>query len=145
MMNRYRNFLRAGFLALASVLVAGCQGGGANPPPFPSGNPNASGQLTVSPSSLNFSGTGSTYAQTVTVTVTAPTSILNVTPDAACGTGSNAIVSISNATQNGNTFTATVTPQRAGSCNVVVSSPQGGSQTVPITVNTGSVTISRRR
>lgn len=143
-MNRYRNFLRAAFLALVPFLVAACQGGGANPPPFPSGNPNGAGQLSVTPNSLTFSGTGSAYAQNVTITVNAPTSSLTVTPDAACGSGSSALVTVSNPQQNGNTFTATVTPQNPGTCMVTISSPQGGSATVTVTVNSASVTISGR-
>lgn len=145
MMNRYRNFLRAGFIALVPVLFAACEGGGANPPPFPTGNQGPGGQLTVSPGSLTFSGTGAAFAQNVTITVSVPTNTLTVTPDAACHAGtSGALVSVANPQQNGNTFTATVTPQNTGTCTITISSPQGGSAPFTVTVNGGSVTISSR-
>ena len=145
MMNRFRNFLRAGFVALVPVLVAACQGGGADPPPFPSGNQGPPGQLSVSPSSLTFSGTGSAFAQNVTITVSVPTNTLTVTPDAACHAGTSAaLVSVANPQQNGNTFTATVTPQNTGTCNITISSPQGGSAQFTVTVNSGTVTITSR-
>jgi hypothetical protein len=143
-MNRYRNFLRAGFIALVPLLVAACQGGGANPPPFPTGNAGPPGQLSLSPSSLTFAGIGSAFAQNVTITVNVPTNTLTVTPDAACGTGNNALVTIANPQQSGNTFTARVTPQKAGTCNITVSSPQGGSAQFTVTVNNGTVTITSR-
>ncbi|HEV2737933.1 MAG TPA: hypothetical protein VGU66_05070 [Candidatus Elarobacter sp.] len=144
MMNRYRNFLRAGFVALVPLLLAACQGGGANPPPFNTGNSGPPGQLSVSPSSLSFSGTGAAFAQNVTITVSVPTSQITVTPDPACGTGSNALVTIANPQQTGNTFTATVTPQHAGTCNITLSSGSGGSAQFTVTVNSGTVTISGR-
>ncbi len=144
MMDRHRNLLRAGFVTVASMLVAACQGGGANPPPFNTGSGGPPGQLSVSPSSLAFSGIGAAFAQNVTITVSVPTSQVTVTPDAACGSGSTALVNVANAMGNGNTFTATVTPQNAGTCNITVSSPQGGSAQFTITVNSGTVTISGR-
>jgi hypothetical protein len=143
-MNRYRNFLRAGFIALVPVLLAACQGGGANPPPFPTGNQGPPGTLTVSPNSLTFSGTGAAFAQNVTITVSVPTNTITVTPDAACGTGSNALVTIANPTQNGNTFTATVTPQKVGTCNITLTSGSGGTAQFTVTVNSGTVTITGR-
>jgi len=144
MMNRYRDFLRAGFVALVPVLFAACQGGAASPPPLPTGNQGPPGQLSVSPSSLTFSGTGPAFAQNVTITVSVPTNTLTVTPDAACGSGGSALVTVANPQQNGNTFTAHVTPQNVGTCNITVSSPQGGSAQFTVTVNSGTVTISGR-
>jgi len=144
MMNRYRNFLRAGFIALVPVLFAACQGGGANPPPFPTGNQGPAGQLSVSPSSLIFSGTGAAFAQNVTITASVPTNTITVTPDAACGSGSSALVTIANPQQSGNTFTATVTPQNTGTCNITLTSGSGGSAQFKVTVNSGTVTISSR-
>jgi hypothetical protein len=145
MMNRYRNLLRAGFIALVPLSFAACQGGGASPPPFPTGNQGSPGTLSVSPSSLTFSGTGATFAQNVTITVSVPTNTLTVTPDAACHAGtSGALVSVANPQQNGNTFTAAVTPQNTGTCNITVSSTQGGSAQFTVTVNSGTVTITSR-
>jgi hypothetical protein len=144
MMDRYRNFLRAGFIALVPVLFAACQGGGANPPPFPTGNQGPPGTLSVSPSSLTFSGTGAAFAQNVTITVSVPTNTITVTPDAACGTGSNALVTIANPQQSGNTFTATVTPQKVGTCNITLTSGSGGTAQFTVTVNGGTVTITSR-
>ena len=144
MMNRYRNFLRAGFIALVPVLFAACQGGGANPPPFPTGTGGPPGTLSVSPSSLTFSGTGAAFAQNVTITASVPTSTITVTPDAACGTGSNALVTIANPQQSGNTFTAAVTPQKVGTCNITLTSGSGGSAQFTVTVNSGTVTITSR-
>jgi hypothetical protein len=144
MMNRYRNFLRAGFVALVPLLFAACQGGGANPPPFTTGTPPAGGTLSVSPSSLSFSGTGAAFAQNVTITASVPTSQITATPDAACGTAANPIVVVSDASGNGNTFTATVTPQRAGTCTITLTSGSGGSAQFTVTVNSGTVTISGR-
>jgi hypothetical protein len=144
MMNRYRNFLRAAFVALVPVVFAACQGGGANPPPFPTGNGGPPGQLSVSPSSLTFSGTGSAFAQNVTITATVPTNTITVTPDAACGSGATALVTVGNPQQSGNVFTATVTPQRVGTCNITLTSGSGGSAQFTVTVNSGTVTISGR-
>jgi hypothetical protein len=144
MMRRYRNFLRAGFIALVPVLVAACQGGGANPPPFPTGNQGPPGQLSVSPSSLTFAGTGATFAQNVTITVSVPTNTITVTPEAACGSGSSALVAVANPQQSGNTFTATVTPQNVGTCLITLTSASGGSAQFRVTVNSGTVTISSR-
>ena len=144
MMIRYRNFLRAGFIALVPIVFAACQGGGANPPPFPTGNQGPPGQLNVSPSSLTFSGTGAAFAQNVTITASVPTNTITVTPDAACGSGSSALVAIANPQQSGNTFTATVTPQNVGTCNITLTAGSGGSATFKVTVNSGTVTISGR-
>jgi hypothetical protein len=143
-MNRYRNFLRAGFIALVPVLFAACQGGGADPPPFPTGNQGPPGTLSISPNSLTFSGTGAAFAQNVTITVSVPTNTLTVTPEAACGSGSSALVTVSNPQQNGNTFTATVTPQNVGTCHITVTSASGGSAQFTVTVNSGTVTITGR-
>ena len=143
-MNRYPNFLRAGFIALVPVLFAACQGGGANPPPFPTGNQGPSGTLSVSPNSLTFSGTGAAFAQNVTITVSVPTNTITVTPDAACGSGSTALVTIANPSQNGNVFTATVTPQNTGTCNITLTAGSGGTAPFTVTVNSGTVTISGR-
>jgi hypothetical protein len=144
MMNRNVNFLRAGFFALGAVLVAACQGGGANPPPFPTGDQRPPGTLSVTPNSLTFSGTGAAFAQNVTITASVPTSQITVTPSAACGTGSSALVSVSNASGNGNVFTATVTPQHVGTCTIGLEAGSGGSTTFTVTVNGGTVTISSR-
>jgi hypothetical protein len=144
MMNRYSNFLRAGFFALGAVLVAACQGGGANPPPFPTGDQRPPGTLSVTPTSLTFSGTGAAFAQNVTITASVPTSQITVTPQAACGSGATALVTVSNASGNGNVFTATVTPQRVGTCMIDLSSGSGGTATFTVTVNGGTVTISSR-
>ena len=144
MMNRYRNFLRAGFIALVPLSFAACQGGGANPPPFPTGDQRAPGQLSVSPSSLTFSGTGSAFAQNVTITTSVPTNTITVTPDAACGSGPTALVTIGNPQQNGNVFTAVVTPQNTGTCNITLTAGSGGSAQFTVTVNGGTVTISSR-
>ncbi len=145
MMNRNRNFLRAGFVALVPLVLAACQGGGANPPPFNTGIAGPPGQLSVSPSSLSFSGTGAAFAQNVTITVSVPTSQITVTPDPACNAGTpGALVTVSNPQQSGNTFTATVTPQNAGTCNITLTSGSGGSAQFTVTVNSGTVTISGR-
>jgi hypothetical protein len=144
MMNRYRDFLRAGFIALVSLSFAACQGGGANPPPFPTGDQRPPGTLTVSPNSLTFSGTGATFAQNVTITVSVPTSSLTVTPEAACGSGPTALVAVGNPQQNGNVFTATVTPQRTGTCIITITDQSGASAQFRVTVNGGTVTISSR-
>jgi hypothetical protein len=145
MMNRNRNFLRAGFVALVPLLLAACQGGGANPPPFNTGSSGPAGQLSVSPSSLSFSGTGAAFAQNVTITVSVPTSQITVTPDPACNAGTpGALVAVSNPQQSGNTFTATVTPQNPGTCNITLTSGSGGSAQFTVTVNSGTVTISGR-
>jgi hypothetical protein len=144
MMNRNRNFLRAGFVALIPLLLAACQGGAASPPPFPTGDTRPPGTLSVSPNSLTFSGTGAAYAQNVTITASAPTSQITVTPDAACGSGSNALVTVANPSGNGHVFTATVTPQRVGSCNITLTSASGGTTQFTVTVNGGTVTISGR-
>jgi hypothetical protein len=144
MMNQYRNFLRAGFVALVPVLFAACQGGGASPPPLPTGNQGPPGTLTVSPNSLTFSGTGAAFAQNVTITVSVPTNTITVTPDAACGSGGSALVTIANPQQSGNTFTATVTPQNVGTCNVTLTAGSGGTAQFKVTVNSGTVTISGR-
>jgi hypothetical protein len=141
MMHRYPNFLRAGFIALVPLLFWACQGGGANPPPLPTGNQGPPGTLSVSPSSLTFSGTGSTFAQNVTITVSVPTNTITVTPEAACGSGSTALVTVANPQQNGNTFTATVTPQNTGTCNITLTSGYGGTAQFKVTVNGGTVTI----
>jgi hypothetical protein len=148
-MKRFRNLLRAGFIALVPLLVAACQGGGTNPPSFPTGSPPPTatpppaGQLSLSPSSLAFSGTGSVYAQTVTITVNIPTASLTVAPDAACKAGtSGELARVANPTASGNTFTATVTPENPGTCTITVSSPQGGSAQFTVTVNAASVTLS---
>ena len=145
MMNRYRNFLRAGFVALVPVVLAACQGGGASPPPFPTGAGGPGGQLSVSPSSLTFSGTGPAFAQNVTITASVPTNTITVTPDASCGTSSNPLVIVGNPQQSGNTFTATVTPQRVGTCNITLTAGSGGSAQFTVTVNSGTVTISGRQ
>ena len=144
MMNRYRNLLRAGFVALVPVLLAACQGGAASPPPFPTGDTRPPGTLSVSPNSLTFSGTGSAYAQNVTITVSVPTSQITVTPGATCGSGSTALVTVSNPSGDGHVFTATVTPQRVGSCTITLTSASGGSAPFTVTVNGGTVTISGR-
>ncbi|HYW52608.1 MAG TPA: hypothetical protein VE826_01495 [Dongiaceae bacterium] len=143
-MNRYRNFLRAGFVALAPLLIAACQDGGANTPPLSTGNQGPPGTLTVSPNSLSFSGTGPAFAQNVTITVSVPTNTITVTPDAACGSGSNALVTVANPQQNGNTFTAAVTPQKVGTCNITLTSGSGGTAQFKVTVNSGTVTITSR-
>lgn len=144
MMNRHRNFLRAAFIALVPVLLAACQGGAANPPPFNTGIGGPPGTLTVSPNSLTFSGTGSAFAQQVTITTSVPTSDITVTPDAACGTGSSALVKVSNAQGNGRVFTATVTPQNPGTCNITLTAGSGGTAQFTVTVNSGTVTITSR-
>ncbi len=143
MMNRYRNVLRAACVALVSVSFAACQGGGANPPPFDTGNA-APGTLSVSPNALTFSGTGAAFVQNVTITASVSTSTITVTPSAACGTGASALVTVGNASGNGKTFTATVTPQNAGQCTIALTAGSGGSATFTVTVNSGSVVISRR-
>jgi hypothetical protein len=145
MMNRYLNFLRAGFVTLVPVLVAACQGGGASPPPLPTGVQGPPGTLTVSPSSLTFSGTGPAFAQNVTITVSVPTNTITATPDAACGSGSSALVTVANPQQNGNVFTAAVTPQNVGTCNITLTAGSGGSAQFKVTVNSGTVTISSRQ
>ena len=144
MMNRYRNFLRAGFIALVPLSFAACQGGGANPPPFPTGDTRPPGTLTVSPNSLTFSGTGGTFAQNVTITVSVPTSSLTVTPEAACGSGATALVTVGNPSQSGNVFTALVTPQNTGTCNITLTDQSGATAQFKVTVNGGTVTITSR-
>src|ERR1700676_4249978 len=91
----YRNLAHVGVLALASALLAACQSPNA---PFFAGYA-IGGQLGLSSSSAAFSGIGSTYNQTITVTSSVATSTLTLTPSAACGTGASALVTLGNPNQ----------------------------------------------
>jgi hypothetical protein len=144
-MARLRTLLRAGFVVLVPALLAACSSGGVNTPGLTTGITPPGGQLSVSPSSVTFSGLGSAYTRTVNITTTVPTSVITATPSAACGTGSSALVVLSNFNQiNGASFTVTATPQNAGTCTITLTSGSGGSATLTVIVNNGSVTISSR-
>jgi hypothetical protein len=136
-----RFLLRAAFGALVSVLLAACGGGGAgNAPPFAPGTPAPNPTLTANPSSVAFSGTGAPYAQTVTVTASAPVSSVSV-DIGSCGSGPSAIVTFGTPTGSGLSFSDTVTPQNPGSCTATVRTSSGASATVTFSVNSGSVTV----
>ena len=132
----------AGGVFLAALLAA-CQGGGANPASFATGQAAPPGQLSVSPSSITFSGVGAAFAQTVTITTTVAVPAASVTADtSSCGTGAAAIVSFAAPSGGGLTFSDVVTPVNPGTCTATVSSTAGGSATATFTVNSGSVSVS---
>lgn len=144
-MARLRTLLRAGFVVLVPALLAACGGSSVDTPGLTTGVTPPGGQLSVAPSSITFSGLGSAYSRTVNITTSVPTSQITVTPSAACGSGSSALVVLSNINQiNGASFTVTATPQNAGSCVITLTSGSGGSATLTVIVNNGSVTISSR-
>jgi hypothetical protein len=134
---------RAAGVTFLAMLLAACQGGGANPTSFATGQTAPPGQLSVSPSSITFAGTGAAFAQTVTVTTTVAVAAASVTVDtSSCGTGATAIVSFAAPTGAGLTFSDVVTPLNPGTCSATVSSTAGGTATVTFTVNSGSVSVS---
>ena len=142
-MDRLGVLLRAGLVTLVPVFVAGCQGGGANPPPVNTGTPAPVGTLSALPSSLTFSAPGGApYNQTVTITASVPIAAPAIS--STCGTGASAIVSFGTPSGSGLSFTDTVTPLNAGTCSATISGAGGASATVTFTVNSSSVTVSNR-
>jgi len=143
-------FVRASYLVLISVLLAGCQSNtivtpfrSPSPGRSPSPSPGPAGQLSVSPSTQSFAGTGATYNQSITVTSTIASSTITVTPSSGCGTGANALVTFGNpSSTDGLNFTIVETPQKVGTCTVTFSGTSGGSATLTVTVNTATVTTS---
>jgi hypothetical protein len=124
--------------------LTACQGGGANPSSFSTGNVAPAGLISAAPSAITFSGAGAAFARTVTITssVALPAGTVSVAV-ASCGTGAAAIVTFGTPSGSGTTFSDVVTPQNAGTCTATISSSAGGSATVTFTVNTGSVTIAQ--
>jgi hypothetical protein len=86
-------------------------------------------------SSLAFYGTSSTYAQTVQVEYTSDTA---GDPFTVSGCSSNATITGSGTAPGPATYT--ITPTAVGSCTLTVSAGNGASTTIPVTINSTTIT-----
>jgi hypothetical protein len=122
------------FAAIAlCVVFAGC--GGGNGGPFigvPTAKPSATpGIVTLSPASLAFTASGSSYAQTVTVTQSNYSNGAFTAGTTTC----SGIATVAEASSTSFTFT----PVGAGSCTYTISGGNGQSATLAVGVTTTSV------
>jgi hypothetical protein len=89
----------------------------------------------VSPSSLNFSGAGSAYAQSLTITEASFSGPFALS-------GCAGILGYAPSPGAGPSITTQLTPESNGTCNLIASDGIGGTTNLAVTVTTGNVSVS---